>query len=287
MLVTRRAHRLCLVTHPEHARLAGELARRWGNERFQAPAPAAAAALVIAAAHHDDGWDELDRVPAFNSEQGRPAHFLELPLEQTVGPYGRGVERVYAHDPHAGALVSMHWAGLYSTRWGLQGGEPVPHPLAVEVVAEQERRWVSALREAWGGRGLRSAFEHQSWYAYELLQALDVISLGLGLVDLEHPSPDDEPVPLVGMLSRVDQPAGPRTISDVPVAPGEGYLELTMRVTAPGVVTIDPYPFSEAGFELELNLRRIEDRRYASAEEAARAYRDAPPDAIMIVVNEP
>src|SRR5579859_2231599 len=100
--------------------------------------------------------------PAFNSEQGRLAHFLEVPLEETVGPYGRGVDAVYAQDVHAGALVSMHWAGLYRTRWGLQAGGPVPHPLTAEVVAEQERRWVSALREAWGGNGLRSEFEQQT-----------------------------------------------------------------------------------------------------------------------------
>ena len=178
MLVTRRAGEgLCLITHPEHGRVAGELGRRWGNERFEAPAHQDA--LVIAATHHDDGWYELDGRPSFNAEQGRPAHFIELPLEVTVPPYGRGVDSVYARDAHAGALVSMHWAGLYDTRFGLDGGEPLKHPLAVAVVAEQDHRRMSALRDAWGRAGRRSEFEAQTWYAYELLQALDLMALAL------------------------------------------------------------------------------------------------------------
>ena len=272
MLVTRRLGQLCLITHPEHGRVAGELCTRWGNDLFQIPAQHAA--LLIAATHHDDGWYELDGRPSFNAEEARPAHFLELPLEVTVGPYGRGVDSVYARDSHAGALVSMHWAGLYHTRFGLHGGEPVGHPLAVEVVAEQDHRRVSALRDAWGGDGLRSEFEHETWYAYELLQALDLMSLALGLIDPGEPGPGD-PVPVPSTLSRVDQPSGARSIPAVPVRPGGPYVELVLRIVSPGVVTLDPYPFHEPEFELAVSARRIEARRYASAEEASAAYRGA------------
>lgn len=275
MLVTRRpGEGLCLVTHPDHGRVAGELCRRWGNDRFEAPAHREA--LLIAAIHHDDGWYELDGRPSFNAEQGRPAHFLELPLEVTVPPYGRGVDSVYARDAHAGALVSMHWGGLYHTRWGLDGGEPVPHPLAVEVVAEQDHRRVGALREAWGGRGLRSEFERQTWYAYELLQAYDLMSLALGLVDLAQTTTGAEVLPVSRTLARVEQPIGARSIPDVPAAPGGPYVELELRVTEPGVVAVDPYPFSEPRFELEVPARRLEDRRYESPDEVVRAYHDAP-----------
>jgi hypothetical protein len=285
MLVTRRPNEgLCLITHPDHGRVAGELCRRWGNDRFEPPAHRDA--LLIAAAHHDDGWYELDGRPSFNSDQGRPAHFLELPLEVTVPPYGRGVDGVYARDAHAGALVSMHWGGLYHTRWGLHGGNPVPHPLAVEVVAEQDHRRAAALRDAWGGRGLRSEFERQTWYAYELLQAFDLMSLALGLIDLSLPNASDvEPAPVPSTLARVEQPAGPRSIPAVPVAPGGPYVELAMRITAPGLVAVDPYPFGEAGFELELPARRVEDRRYESADEAARAYHDAPVELITVRIG--
>ncbi|HTT28045.1 MAG TPA: DUF3891 family protein [Solirubrobacteraceae bacterium] len=282
MLVTRRRGELWLITHPEHGRVAGELCAHWGNDRFQTPAQHAP--LLLAATHHDDGWYELDGRPSFNAEEARPAHFLELPLEVTVGPYGRGVDSVYARDRHAGALVSMHWAGLYHTRFGLHGGTPVGHPLAVEVVAEQDHRRAAALREAWGGRGLRSEFEHQTWYAYELLQALDLMSLALGLVDPAEPA-TDHPVPVPSTLARIDQPQGARSIPAVPVAPGGPYVELTLRIPSPGVVSLDPYPFSQPSFELELSARRVEDRRYATAEDMARAYRDADPQALRIQIG--
>lgn len=281
MLVTRRDGELWLITHPEHGRVAGELCGRWGNDLFQRPAQHEA--LVIAATHHDDGWYELDGRPSFNAEEARPAHFLELPLEVTVGPYGRGVDSVYARDGHAGALVSMHWAGLYHTRFGLHGGEPVGHPLAVEVVAEQDHRRIAALRDAWGGHGLRSEFEHQTWYAYELLQALDLMSLALGLVDLTEPATDDS-VPVPSTLGRIDQPRGARSIPAVPVAPGGPYVELTVRIPSAGVVSLDPYPFAQPAFQLEVSARRLEDRRYGTAEEAARAYHAADARAIRIQI---
>ena len=279
MLVTRRRGGLCLITHPEHGRVAGELGRRWGNERFEPPAHQEA--LVTAATHHDDGWYELDGRPSFNPEHGRPAHFLELPLDVTVPPYGRGVDTVYARDRHAGALVSMHWAGLYHTRFGLHGGEPLGHPLAVEVVVEQDHRRVGALRDAWDGRGRRSEFERQTWYAYELLQALDLMSLALGLVDTAQSTGCDA-VSVLQTLARIEQPPGARSIPAVPVAPGGPYVELTLRVTAPGQVALDPYPFSGTGFEIEISARMVEDRRYGTAEEAASAYHAAEPEPIPI-----
>ncbi len=43
-----------LVTHPDHARLAGAFAERWGNERFLPPEPRTNVLRGIAC--HDDGW---------------------------------------------------------------------------------------------------------------------------------------------------------------------------------------------------------------------------------------
>jgi hypothetical protein len=273
MLITRRQGRLTLVTQPDHGRLAGQLGARWGNEQFATPTPREA--LLVAATHHDDGWFELDGQPAFNDDAQRPAHFVELPLPQTVGPYGRGVDSVYARDPYGGALVSMHWAGLYSKRWGLQAGGPAPHPLAAELVAEQERRWVAAVREAWDQSGLRSEFEANTWHAYEVLQALDFISLAVCLLDPEQPSGGREELPMPVTLPHVDQPAGARIVPTVPLAAGGEHRDVKLWVSESGTVMLDPYPFGEQRFQLELPARELEDRRYSSAEEAAAAYHGA------------
>lgn len=281
MLISRRGGQLQLVTHPDHGRVAGALFEHWGNDRFAVPAPRDA--LLYAARHHDDGWQELDDRPWFNGEARRPAHFLEVPLPETVAPYRRGVDRVYDHDLHAGALVSMHWAGLYRTRWGLQGGEPVGHPATAEVVAEQERRWAGALGSAWGRRGLRSEFETNTWHAYEVLQTLDFLSLALCLVDLEQPSADGR-MPMPGTLPTIEQPAGGRTIPSVPRSAGGEHVELALWVPEPGRVAIDPYPFA-APFTVSIPARVLEDRPYDSAEEASAAFSGAAPRPLSVRVE--
>ena len=282
MLVTRRGNRLALITQPDHGRLAGQLGAHWGNSQFATPA--AREALLCAATHHDDGWHELDGVPAHNAQAQRPAHFVELPLRQTVGPYGRGVESVYARDPHAGALVGMHFSGFYTGRWGLQDAGRDDNPLAGEVVATQEARWMPALREVWGYRGPRSEFDADTWHAYELLQGLDLLSLALGLIDLERPTEAAEAVGVPATLRKLDQPPGPRIVPAVPTAPGH-RVELRLRVAAPGRVELDPYPFDDPEFEVTLPMRQLDDRPYDSADESARAYHAAIPIELRCAVT--
>jgi len=256
MLVTRREDGFSCVMQYDHGTAAGELAERWGNGRFAAVTERFQPALVAAACHHDDGWRELDDLPLWNAEAGRPAHFLEVPRERTIPAYGRGVDSVYARDALAGALVGAHWTGLFSARWGLQeGGGPAGDELTGKVVAEQERRRQETLREVWAFEGLRSEFEAAAWHAYEVLQALDVISLALSLIDPAVPSGGSEPLPLTTNLWRVEQPPGPRTLPAVPTGPLGEHLELAFAVAAPGRATIDPWPFAEAEIALSLPCR--------------------------------
>jgi Protein of unknown function (DUF3891) len=287
VLVSRRGGRLALVTQPDHAALAGWFAEHWGNDQFVVPAPRDA--LVTAATHHDDGWLELDVRPMYNADRQRPAHFIELPLTETVGPYGRGVESVYARNEHAGALVSMHFSGFYTGRWGVGGGDgrPSDNPIAQQVVATQEARWMPALREAWGYRGRRSEFDAGTWHAYEVLQAVDLLSLAHGLADLEQPAPAVEPIDVTATLARIEQSPGPRFVTGVPVRAGGPYVAITLTVTEPGLVHLDPYPLHERELEFVLPVREIEDRAYADADDAARAFHSAPVRGQRVTVTHP
>ena len=69
-----------LVTHPDHARLAGAIAARWGNAMFAEPEPRDRVLLGIGT--HDDGWAVRDAHPSI-TKQGKPSAFsVEL-----VGKY--------------------------------------------------------------------------------------------------------------------------------------------------------------------------------------------------------
>ncbi|MFT3864266.1 MAG: DUF3891 family protein [Solirubrobacterales bacterium] len=279
MPVSSRAPGWTLVGHADHGVLAGELATHWGNAAFAAPTMSEA--LEIAARHHDDGWRELDDLPLHDAAADRPAHFLEVPLERSVPPYGRGVDSIYDRDPLAGVLADMHWTGLYSARWGLAAGAgPVPHPLAAQVVAERDERRLAALREAWAFAGPRSEFEADTWHAYEVLQALDLISLALSVVDPARPtSADTEPVPLPATLAAVEQPVAPRLLPAVPKAKLGERVDLRLDVPAPGVAAIAPWPFATERFAVELPARSLATGPQGE-EEWARAYREAPVESI-------
>jgi hypothetical protein len=178
----------------------------------------------------------------------------------------------------------MHWAGLYRTRWGIQGGSPVGHPAAAEVVEEQERRWVSALSEAWDLQGRRSEFEAQAWHAYEVLQALDFFSLAISLLDLKRPSDAGEALPMPGTLPLIDQPPGARTVPRVPLSRGGDSTDIRLWVSAPGRVALDPYPFASVELSLELLTREMADQNYGSADESAAAFHETPLRSHRLVV---
>jgi len=285
MLVSARGERLACVPQYEHGRVARALAERWGNARFAMGEPREP--LLLAAERHDDGWHALDDVPALNHEAGRPAHFLEIPLPHSIAAYAGGVEDVYAQDRHAGVLVGMHWSGLYSGRFGLQGGTPPLDAAAARVtVREQERRWHETAFELWDHRTLRSDFYAQLWHSYEVLQALDLLSLFLCLLDVEHPSEESAPaLPMASTLREVEQPPGARTVASVPTTPGGEHVELIVRVVEPFVVAVDPSPFETAAFTVEVPLRMLAQRSYASGYAAAEAYHAArlTPVAVEIV----
>jgi hypothetical protein len=221
----------------------------------------------------------------YNEQAQRPAHFTELPLTESVGPYGRGVESVYDRDLHAGVLVSMHFSGFYTGRWGVSGGGPSENPIAREVVAQQEARWVPALREAWGYRGRRSDFDAATWHAYEVLQTVDLLSLAFGLMDLGHPTGDGKPLDTAGSLVSIDQPEGPRLVNDVPARSTGSYTAIKIVVTEPFVVRLDPSPLSESELRVTMPLRELDDRPYESADDAARAFHAAPVRELELTVT--
>src|ERR1700677_4698328 len=109
-----------LITHPDHARLAGDFAAAWGNERFRRPEPRARVLKGIA--RHDDGWAERDAHPSV-TRQGKPSAFStelvgkysafeEIDLEDYLSVRDRAVRIVADEDPYAGLLISMHTHNL-------------------------------------------------------------------------------------------------------------------------------------------------------------------------------
>jgi hypothetical protein len=282
MLITRRDNRLLLIDQVDHGSLTGDFAARWGNEDFERPDPFDS--VHIAATYHDEGWRSIDAEPRYNPEERRPLHFLEISLEDHVPLYRSGVEQVLERDRYAGLLVSMHWSGLYRSRWGMQQGT-VKHweadrqrertPLEVlldETVAAEEQRWAE-LKPALVRDGRRSEFETRLWHNFDLLQAFDFFSLYVCVIDLEPV--DGEPRPLPPVLKALDREPANALIQNVPTRIGGAAVDIALRPRERGVVAVNPYPFSEDAVRFSVKGRVIADGPYDSAEAAREAVAQA------------
>jgi hypothetical protein len=158
-----------VVLQTDHAELAGAFADSWSERGPRHDS------VVIAVRRHDDGWAVWERSPRVDDD-GKPVNFLDVDVRAHLAFYRAGIAAITEHDAHAGLLVSMHGAGIYRQRYGLDPGlaltrAPEAQELVDAFVAEQESKF--------GGEpgALRAE--------YELLQLCDRFSLYFCMRDVE------------------------------------------------------------------------------------------------------
>jgi hypothetical protein len=156
-----------VVLQTDHADLSAGLARAW-----RAPLPAS---LVIAAERHDDGWAVWEQAPRVDAD-GKPVNFLEVDVRSHLAFYRAGIAAITEQDEGAGLLVSMHGAGIYRQRYGLDPGMGLARAGEAQdevdaFVAEQEAKFGSEPGDRRGD--------------YELLQLFDRLSLYFCMRDVE------------------------------------------------------------------------------------------------------
>lgn len=167
-----------LVTHPDHARLAGQFADAWGNARFARPEPYEAVRYAVF--HHDDGWLARDAVPTLTRD-GRPEAFTralvgaysafeEIDLPAYLRVRGEATAAVADVDAYAGILVSMHTVNLLTEQANPASIRPEHRPAHADFVVAQ-RAWQEATAARIGAN--RAALQR----GFEFLQACDNLSL--------------------------------------------------------------------------------------------------------------
>ena len=156
-----------VVLQTDHADLSAGLARAW-----RVPLPAS---LVIAAERHDDGWAVWEQAPGLDAD-GKPINFLEVDVRSHLAFYRAGIAAITEQDEGAGLLVSMHGAGIYRQRYGLDPGMGLARAAEAQdevdaFVAEQEAKFGGEPGDRRGD--------------YELLQLFDRLSLYFCMRDVE------------------------------------------------------------------------------------------------------
>ena len=186
-----------LITHPDHARLAGEFAAVWGNVEFCAPEPRERVLYGIRS--HDDGWAERDRHPsvtregkpsAFSSELvGKYSAFEEIDLAEYLAVRERAVWLIGERDAYAGLLVALHTYNLLTERADRSTIKTTLLPL-LDSFLEKQRAYQAELRERIAGDATLSDEECGEAAIdghFRLLQACDNLSL-LSCVAYDKPA---------------------------------------------------------------------------------------------------
>ena len=194
-----------LITHPDHARLAGDFAAAWGNDAFRRPEPRDRVLFGIAA--HDDGWTERDEHPSI-TRQGRPSAFSselvgkysafeEIEIGDYLAVRDRAVRIIAAKDPYAGLLIAMHTYNLLSEHADRSTILPEGLILLDEFLSQQ-RLYQAELSDAIAADDTLAP-EHKTGQTikehFRLLQACDNLSL-LTCVAFDRPAHLLHPLPL-------------------------------------------------------------------------------------------
>jgi hypothetical protein len=252
-----------LITHPDHARLAGAFAAAWGNEMFRKPEPRARVLYGIAS--HDDGWKERDAHPtitrqgkpsAFSMELvGRYSAFEEIDLADYLAVRERAVRIIAEEDAYAGLLIAKHTYNLLTEHADRSTIAPEQLPM-LDAFLDQQRTYQGTLLVAIqddAGLTLQEKDTQMIEEHFRLLQACDNLSL-LTCVAFAAPADLLHPLPL--------NDGGSAEVRVLPIAPRRFRLE--------------PWPFTETELTFNFPARHVEGKTFASSGELEQAFASAP-----------
>jgi len=260
-----------LVTHPDHARLAGAFAERWGNEEFLPLCPRDRVLKGIA--RHDDGWLARDAAPEI-TRQGKPSAFSvelvgkysafeEINLADYLAVRGRALRLIAQEDPYAAILVAMHTHSLLTDHADRSTITPEHLPLLDQFLGEQTQ-FRQSLRERIDADATIAA-DQKSEAAildrFHLLQATDNLSL-LTCVDFVAPS---------------------NLLHALPLRNGTGArVNVTHRGTRQ--FELSPYPLDESPLTFAFPARHVRGKTFGSREELREAYAAAPSEMLTVTI---
>src|ERR1700738_3407545 len=261
-----------LVTHPDHARLAGAFAERWGNDRFLPPEPREH--VLHGIARHDDGGAGRAASPQI-TRQGKPSAFSvelvgkysgfeEIDVADYLAVRDSAVREIAAQDPYAALLISMHTYNLLHERSDRSTIAPAQLPL-LDQFLEQQKKFQDSLRVQIASDSsftLDQASDAAIFDHFRLLQASDYLSL-LTCVDFRQPAHLLHPLPLRD----------------------GGHIAVQVRAIAPRHFVLDPYPFPEGSLTFQFPARHVKGKNFSEAAELQREFHQAPAKTLSVTVS--
>jgi len=262
-----------LITHPDHAHLAGEFATAWGNGQFRRPEPRAHVLKGISC--HDDGWAARDAHPSI-TRQGKPSAFStelvgkysafeEIDLEDYLAVRDRAVRIIAEADPYAGLLISMHTYNLLTAHADLSTIAP-EGLILLDAFLDRQREYQGELKKAITADPALTPLEKSEQTILEhfrLLQACDNLSL----------------------LTCVAFGSHAHLLHPLPLNNG-GTAEVTVAPIAPRHFLLDPWPFAEAKLTFQFPARHVAGKTFDSSSELDAAFSAAKQEKLVVTLTK-
>lgn len=260
-----------LTTHSDHAKLAGEIASAWGNEKFRRPEPRDRVLLGVNS--NNDGWAEHDanllitrdgKPAAFSLEVvGQGAAFEEIDLQDYLKVRDHAARSVGEKDPYAALLIAMH---TYSqlTEHTDRSRIPSEGRVLLDDFLDQQRVYQEELRAAITAQDSVTP-EHKEEKViqdhFKLLQACDKLAL-MACVAFASPANLLHPLPLNDGEAAI--------VRVLPVRPREFRLH--------------PWPFAEEELTLTFPARHVKGKLFVSSSELQSALNAAQPQKLAVTL---
>ena len=248
MLLREDERGLLAIGQPSHAWVSGQLARAWGNQQFGSVEPFEE--VCLAAEQHDVGWAERDLDPAYNPDTKRPRSFMEMPLDVHLGLWTTGPRSLISQSRYVALLASLHGWRLY------------------------DRRDLARL-PATEAAMIRRFLNRQRAFQDELLASLRAEETSLPLTRQDQVERNSLLIWTWDYLSlALCLDWTPATAKRAPTATEPVDLELTPG-GAPGLVHLEPWPFTAASLTVRCEGRRLPPR-FGDEDEMRSAFDRAP-----------
>jgi Protein of unknown function (DUF3891) len=252
-----------LITHPDHARLAGAFATAWGNAQFRKPEPRVRVLRGISS--HDDGWIARDAHPSITRE-GKPSAFSidlvgkysafeEIDLREYLAVRESAVRIIASEDAYAGLLILMHTYNLLTDHADRStiGEEGLA---LLDAFLDKQREYREQLLATIVKDESLSTLQktHQTIEEhFRLLQACDNLSL-LACVAFASPSHLLHPLLL-----------------------NDGtHAKVTVLPIGPRAFRLTPWPFQMQQLSFEFPVRHVQRKHFVSSDDLEAAFHAAP-----------
>lgn len=219
-----------LFAQHDHARLAADIMKFWGNSRFASFNPFEE--VLFSIQQHDNGWKEWDSNPRVNPYNKYPMNFMEMSLQDQHDIWGKCFNSFSVTHPYASALIALHF---------------------------RKFNCKSLSRDPENGTSTKMKNEMESFIP---------LMLNLDQFDKEDDLPPDVRINLrflqIGDIISLTLCHGweSMTLDDVPVNYNNGQKDVELSSTDGSNYRISPNPFSANGLKFKIRGKKIRQKQF-------------------------